>query len=200
MKGKGKARADNAIGVDSVLSLLGQFAEEKATGNPLAVAVVGFTNAGKTSFINSLLRKAVLPIYHLGTSNDGPTTTTRAQEVTLEIASKTIRIIDTPGYSWMAVESGDSMRARDILTRSKGRIERLKDPEPVGAFVAFLVYVDLVLLSVPQCTKLFRARFRKISCYSTTCPRLQTRTRMRSYAPLLVQAGLLKRYINSDCV
>lgn len=43
-KGKGKARADDALGLDSVLSLFGQWAQEKSGDEPLVVAVVGFTN------------------------------------------------------------------------------------------------------------------------------------------------------------
>ncbi|KAI0699854.1 P-loop containing nucleoside triphosphate hydrolase protein [Cytidiella melzeri] len=135
-KGKGKARADDAVGVDSIISLLGQSAEEKSGDKPLAVAVVGLTNSGKSSFIDSLLRKAALPVYQLGTSGDGPTTTIRAQEVMLEVGSKSVRLIDTPGYSWLAnseepIDKSEGRRARDLLNRNKGRIERLKDTEPV---------------------------------------------------------------------
>lgn len=59
------------------------------------------------------------------------------QEVSIEAGGKTIRLIDTPGLSWVAAqdqsaEDAARVRARDILTRNKGRIDRLKDPEPVG--------------------------------------------------------------------
>ncbi|KAJ6567276.1 hypothetical protein DFH09DRAFT_1314392 [Mycena vulgaris] len=138
-KGKGKAKvpSDNALGADSVLECLGEWAEQKKGDKPLCVAVVGFTNVGKSSFINSLLRKSAVPIYTLATSSRGPTTTTYAQEVTVEVKGKQIRLVDTPGISWAAdaaaadaddVEDLESIRARDILMRSKGRIDRLKDP------------------------------------------------------------------------
>ncbi|KAJ7672876.1 hypothetical protein B0H17DRAFT_1083696 [Mycena rosella] len=130
-KGKGKAKvpSSDALGADSVLEW----------GKPLCVAVVGFTNVGKSSFINSLLGKAAVPIYTLATSSRGPTTTTYAQEVTLEVKGKQIRLVDTPGISWVAdaaavdaetadAEDIESIRARDVLMRSKGRIDRLKDP------------------------------------------------------------------------
>ncbi|KAI0346977.1 hypothetical protein BDW22DRAFT_1480687 [Trametopsis cervina] len=135
-KEKGKARADDALGLDSVLTLLGQWAQEKAGEKPLTVAIVGGTNAGKSSFVDSLLRNAALPIYKLGSPNESPTTTMSAQEVSLEVASKTIRIIDTPGYAWIprseqAADEVEASRAKDILVRNRGRIERLKDPEPV---------------------------------------------------------------------
>lgn len=93
--------------------------------------------SGKSSFINSLARKQVLPVYKLSSSNDGPTTTILPQEVSLEAGGKKIRLIDTPGLSWAALDEQSAedvahTRARDILTRNKGRIDRLKDPEPVG--------------------------------------------------------------------
>lgn len=88
--------------------------------------------AGKSSFINSLLGKAVLPVYTLSSSSLAPTTTSLPQEVTLEAAGKQIRFIDTPGLSWSAspdasIDEYDSLRARHILLRNKGRIDRLKD-------------------------------------------------------------------------
>ncbi|KAJ6538947.1 hypothetical protein B0H19DRAFT_334271 [Mycena capillaripes] len=158
-KGKGKAKvpSDNATGVDSVLECLGEWAEQKKGDKPLCVAVVGFTNVGKSSFVNSLLRKSALPIYTLATSSRGPTTTTHAQEVTIEVKGKLIRLIDTPGISWAAepspdvdsegTENIDNIRARDILMRSKGRIDRLKDPMvAVKHIVACSNTEDLMLL------------------------------------------------------
>lgn len=94
---------------------------------------IAISQAGKTSFINSLLGKTLLPIYTLTSSSLAPTTTSLPQEVTLDTLGKQIRLIDTPGLSWLvsseesAVEH-DALRARDILLRNKGRIDRLKDP------------------------------------------------------------------------
>ncbi|KAJ7179512.1 GTP-binding protein [Mycena filopes] len=161
-KGKGKAKAkpspNNALGADAVLERLGEWAQQKEGDTPLSVAVVGFTNVGKSSLVNSLLRKAALPLYTLATSSRGPTTTTYAQEVTLEVKGKTIRLIDTPGVAWAAdavapdadsesVENVETIRARDILMRSKGRIDRLKDPiSAVQHIVARSNTEDLMLL------------------------------------------------------
>jgi nuclear GTP-binding protein len=49
------------------------------------------------------------------------------------VSGKQIRLIDTPGLSWKAssdesTDEHDLLRARDILLRNKGRIDRLKDP------------------------------------------------------------------------
>ncbi|KAH9894117.1 hypothetical protein C8Q73DRAFT_826613 [Cubamyces lactineus] len=137
VKGKGKERADDAWGLEAALALFKQWVSEKKDDKPLTVAVVGVTNAGKSSFVNSLLRKAALQTYKLtSTPSDSPTTTTHPQEVTLELDDKQVRLIDTPGLSWQPVEDASEedrnrTRARDVLLRSRGRIERLKDPSPV---------------------------------------------------------------------
>lgn len=97
-----------------------------------------FVQSGKSSFINSLARKSVLPVYKLSNPQDGPTTTIFPQEVTLEVGGNSIRLVDTPGFSWLPSEVEESpetnahVRAQGILIRNKGRIDRLKDPEPVG--------------------------------------------------------------------
>lgn len=57
----------------------------------------------------------------------------------MESAGRQIRLIDTPGLSWevyRSAEDPNSVRARDILLRSKGRIDRLKDPTSVGMCLA----------------------------------------------------------------
>ncbi|EMD40973.1 hypothetical protein CERSUDRAFT_111546 [Gelatoporia subvermispora B] len=139
-KGKAKERADDAWGLNEVSTCLQRWADEKTSSEPLVVAVVGIVNAGKSSFVNSLLRKATLSTYALSTtiSQEGPSTTTHPQEVTLELSGKQLRIIDTPGLLWHPSPNEDSLeleriRASDILIRSKGRIERLKDPSLVVA-------------------------------------------------------------------
>jgi nuclear GTP-binding protein len=152
-RGKEKAPVNDAIGASSIFAYLSKCAQEKEGDEPVAVAIVGLTNvsilsyrgcstnnltslllqAGKSSLINSLLEKAVLPIYSLSSSSLAPSTTCLAQEVTLPVSGKQIRLIDTPGLSWMAssdesTDEHDILRARDILLRNKGRIDRLRDP------------------------------------------------------------------------
>jgi ribosome biogenesis GTPase A len=70
-------------------------------------------------------------------SLQGPTTTSLSQEVTLETGEKRIRLIDTPGFLWDFTENQSTEfikqgRARDILLRNRGRIDRLKDPSLPG--------------------------------------------------------------------
>lgn len=176
-KGKAKAKipTDDSVGGDSVLACLAQWAKEKNGDEPLVVAVVGVTNVGivphlfhprrmlisllffffprriqvgKSSLINSLLKRAALPVYTLASSSRGPTTTELPQEVTLEFEDQKIIFIDTPGLSFISKgdEDGEDgldgtvlekYRARDILLRSKGRIDRLKDPNPPSTSVMF---------------------------------------------------------------
>ncbi|KAG7445979.1 P-loop containing nucleoside triphosphate hydrolase protein [Guyanagaster necrorhizus] len=129
-KGKGKLSADNAIGVDALLKTLLPWAKSKSDDEPLVVAVAGFTNTGKSSVINSVAKKAVLPTYTLATSSRGPTTTVLPQEITIEEGGKKIKFVDTPGLLWADSELTEESRTRDILMRNKGRIDRLKEPIP----------------------------------------------------------------------
>lgn len=75
--------------------------------------------------------------YSLEGSSSGPSTTEVAQETVLEVGGSHIRFIDTPGLVWEVDESmaNAKLRARDILLRSKGRIDRLKDPSMASRFL-----------------------------------------------------------------
>ena len=142
-KGNGKARerADDAWGVDAIRALLAALAAEKTKGGedaPLTVAVAGVANAGKTALVNALLGRAALRTYAPAAvaASDAPTTTAHPQAVAVEVApGRAARVVDTPGLAWLPLEGADaaaaSARARDILVRNRGRIERLKDPAPV---------------------------------------------------------------------
>lgn len=69
--------------------------------------------------------------------SSGPATTEVARETILEVGGKQIRLIDTPGLVWEADESmrNAELRTRDILLRSRGRIDRLKDPSMASRFL-----------------------------------------------------------------
>lgn len=156
VKGKAKASTNDAIGAGAILDQLRSWAAEKKGDTPFTVAVVGVTNSGKSSLVNSLLKKSALPVYTLATSSRGPTTTEVPQEVSLDA---TLSVLDTPGLAWTPLSSDDdsanAVRARDILMRNKGRIDRLKDPEPaVENFVSRATTEDLMLLySLPAFIK-----------------------------------------------
>lgn len=132
--GDGPKAFQNALGVNTALELLGEWAEQK--NEDLVVAVVGTTNVGKSSVINALSRKPSCPVYKLSNKPiQTPSTTMYPQEIVVNVREKSIRLIDTPGLFWeypddASKEDAASLKARDILLRSRGRIDHLKDPLP----------------------------------------------------------------------
>ncbi|KAF9000447.1 P-loop containing nucleoside triphosphate hydrolase protein [Cyathus striatus] len=182
-KGKGVAPTDDAIGAEGLLSCLSDFAKTKGKGKELNVAVVGLTNAGKSSLINSLLHAPALEVYTVPAATvptRTPSTTLLPQEATLSLPDgREVRFIDTPGLAFEYIpshseesdeegegaeeaeeeaEQGETpvqVRARDILTRCRGRIDRLKDPLPPVEHVLSRSNVeDLMLLySLPMFEK-----------------------------------------------
>ena len=61
------------------------------------------------------------------------------QEVAVKSEGQSIRLIDTPGLFWEYPEGASKddaavLKARDILLRSRGRIDHLKDPLPPCAY------------------------------------------------------------------
>ncbi|PPR03996.1 hypothetical protein CVT24_010489, partial [Panaeolus cyanescens] len=162
-KGKSKAKAptNDAVGRDVVLECLSAWRKDSGK-DELNVAVVGIVNAGKSSFINSVNKCATLPVYTLATSSRGPSTTELPQEVALEDGDNKFTFIDTPGLSFNSDndEEADSslleeFRARDILLRSKGRIDRLKDPSPPVEHIVSRANTEdlMVLYSLPAFSK-----------------------------------------------
>ena len=157
-KGKAKAPLNDGLGVESLVTHLGQLANG---GDPLTVAVVGLTNVclnlkftckltnvqqtGKSSFINTIIRRSLFPIYtSTTTSSRGPSTTEFPQEVHFELLEKRVRFIDTPGLLW---EPDPLARVRDVLMRNRGRIDRIKDPMPSGMSVSCQYIIPLSLSS-----------------------------------------------------
>ncbi|KAF9040735.1 P-loop containing nucleoside triphosphate hydrolase protein [Panaeolus papilionaceus] len=160
-KGKFKAKAptNDAVGRDVVLDCLSAWRKDSGK-DELSIAVVGIVNSGKSSFINSINKRASLPVYTLATSSRGPSTTELPQEATLEVDEQKFTFIDTPGLSFISDEEADSslleeFRSRDILLRSKGRIDRLKDPNPPIEHIVSRANTEdlMVLYSLPAFTK-----------------------------------------------
>ncbi|KAH6896389.1 GTP-binding protein [Coprinopsis sp. MPI-PUGE-AT-0042] len=150
-KGKSKTPANDSLGAESILACVGEWAKAKEGETPLTIAVAGITNVGKSALINSLAKRSALDVYTQATASRGPTTTELPQEITLESANgKTIRLIDTPGISFEYDPEdahADQSRGRDILLRSRGRIDKLKDPSPPLAHVVPRCnHEDLMLL------------------------------------------------------
>lgn len=152
--GDGPEASKDSLGVTAALGLLGEWSKEK--GEDLVVAVAGTTNVsfhppllslinlaikvGKSSVINALSRKVSCPVYKLSSKpTQTPSTTMYPQEVVIKATGKSIRLIDTPGLFWEYPEDASKedaaiLKARDILLRSRGRIDHLKDPLPPRAY------------------------------------------------------------------
>ena len=148
-KGKAKESVNDAIGADVLLKYLGHCAGT-VQSETLQVAVVGLTNvrpprriffsqrrlnstqSGKSALVNSLARKAAIPVYAPTSSTDAwKTTTTRAFEVPVEATGHKINIIDTPGVSFDVDQDYDeNLKTRDMVLRSRGRVDKVKDPAP----------------------------------------------------------------------
>lgn len=130
-------KLDDALGSDAVWQELRKLKAKKSC-EELIVALTGVTNSGKSAVINSLARADLLPIYNLNSaiSAKGPYTTTSASELVLEFPDnkgEKVRLIDTPGLEYVHAEDVEEQekemtRAKDILLRTRGRIDRLKDP------------------------------------------------------------------------
>ncbi len=87
----------------------------------LTIAVVGHTNAGKTSLLRTLTRRV-----DFGQVSDRPGTTRHAEAVALRLDGReAVRFIDTPGLE-------DSVALLDFLARQSGDSR----PERVRAFLA----------------------------------------------------------------
>ncbi|TFK74472.1 hypothetical protein BDN72DRAFT_833399 [Pluteus cervinus] len=160
---KSKGSFNDAVGLGPLLEQLKQWATSATADKPLVIAVVGLTNVGKSAFTNSLVRQGALPIYLLATSSPSPSTTGLCQEVNLDLDGRTVRIIDTPGLLWENAEGPKDalVRARDILLRNKGRIDKLKDPAPVLAHIVNCSHVEdlMVLYNLPAFAKGDQASF-----------------------------------------
>lgn len=89
--------------------------------DPLRIAIVGHTNAGKTSLLRTLTRRV-----DFGAVSDRPGTTRHAEAVDLRLDGRVAaRFIDTPGLE-------DSVALLDFLQRQPGESR----PDRVRAFLA----------------------------------------------------------------
>ncbi len=101
----------------------------KATG-PIDIAVVGHTNAGKTSLLRTLTRQA-----HFGEVSDRPGTTRHVEAIDLDIGGQTlVRYFDTPGLEDSVALQHHLKQMAEALTPPE-RVRALLDgPEARGVF------------------------------------------------------------------
>jgi hypothetical protein len=97
---------------------------------PIRIAVVGHTNAGKTSLLRTLTRRV-----HFGEVSDRPGTTRHVESADLEVdGAAAVRFFDTPGLE-DAVALREHLGGIDAQATPPERIRRfLQGPEAQGVF------------------------------------------------------------------
>jgi hypothetical protein len=97
---------------------------------PIDIAVVGHTNAGKTSLLRTLTRQV-----HFGAVSDRPGTTRHVEAIDLDIGGQTlVRYFDTPGLEDSVALQYHLKQMPDTLTPPQ-RVRALLDgPEARGVF------------------------------------------------------------------
>jgi nuclear GTP-binding protein len=130
-KSEDVTESSHAIGAEEIIQLLKNYARNgnassSGSHSIISVGVVGFPNVGKSSFINSLLRRRVVSV------SSTPGHTKSLQEVILD---KHIRLIDSPGVVFSSIhEDGDStdpMAAGGNLLRNCVSIDEISNYMPV---------------------------------------------------------------------
>ncbi|KAG8762869.1 hypothetical protein FRC11_007467 [Ceratobasidium sp. 423] len=152
-KGKQKASLES-VSKGTLLSALAKY----QTGKETRVAVVGLTNGGKSTLINSLLASSSLPTYTPSLQQPKratyQTTTEGAQPV--QIGEYTF--IDTPGFGVvqfnaqpggkrkLSAEEVELSKARDLLTRNRGSFVHWKETDTAVAYIVSRAqHQDLIL-------------------------------------------------------
>ncbi|KAJ1308827.1 hypothetical protein OPQ81_004515 [Rhizoctonia solani] len=142
-KGKQKATPLESISKESLFSALAKHQSGKET----RVAVVGLTNSGKSTLLNSLLASASLPTYKPSIQQPKratyQTTTEGAQPV--QIGEYTF--IDTPGFGViqfnaqpggkkkLSAEEVELSKAKDLLIRNRGSFVHWKETDAAAAWI-----------------------------------------------------------------
>ncbi|WP_171019951.1 GTPase domain-containing protein [Hydrogenophaga sp. 2FB] len=104
--------------------------ERNRPAGPIDIAVVGHTNAGKTSLLRTLTRQV-----HFGQVSDRPGTTRHVEAIDLEIGGQTLlRYFDTPGLEDSVALQYHLKQMPEALTPPE-RVRALLDgPEARGVF------------------------------------------------------------------
>ncbi|WP_291009587.1 GTPase/DUF3482 domain-containing protein [Hydrogenophaga sp.] len=105
-------------------------AERKKTGGPIDIAVVGHTNAGKTSLLRTLTRQV-----RFGQVSDRPGTTRHVEAIDLDIDGQTLlRYFDTPGLEDSVALQYHLKQMPEALSPPERVRALLEGPEARGVF------------------------------------------------------------------
>ncbi|KAG8679511.1 hypothetical protein FRC08_016937, partial [Ceratobasidium sp. 394] len=158
-KGKQKASLDS-ISKDALLDVIAETTKPHA-GKETRIAVVGLTNSGKSTLVNSLLSTPALPVYQPSLQQPKKATyantTLGAQPVLLSHAGREFQFIDTPGLKYVQfnvqpktnklnAEEVEMSKARDLLLRNRGSFVHWKETDAAAAYVVSRAkHEDLIL-------------------------------------------------------
>lgn len=123
-------------GVEKLMDILFKYARkfaEKKERTAIAVGVVGFTNVGKSSLINVLKGKIIVP------TGSNAFVTRAIRQVRL---NENVLIIDSPGFMAQSITGGTDTQA----VRSAVQVEDIENPEQYArTIVAKVEKTDLLL-------------------------------------------------------
>ncbi|KAG8747419.1 hypothetical protein FRC10_001090 [Ceratobasidium sp. 414] len=149
---KGKQKASlSSISKDSLLGVVAEATKPHA-GKETRIAVVGLTNSGKSTLLNSLLSTPALPVYQPSLQQPKKAiyanTTLGAQPISLSHAGREFQFIDTPGLRHVQfnaqpkadnrklnAEEVEMSKARDLLLRNRGSFVHWKETDAAAAYV-----------------------------------------------------------------
>ncbi|KAF8341274.1 P-loop containing nucleoside triphosphate hydrolase protein [Cantharellus anzutake] len=128
----------DAIGIKELLDRLNTQTAATSSG-PVTVAVIGLSNSGKSSVINSLLGAGRLEAYEVNSTKlSSMTTTILPQPVQIKRDGVTLNFIDTPGFAFQGFETlvlrnnVTFQHVRDSIVRCRGQIEKMVNAHQAG--------------------------------------------------------------------
>ncbi|CAE6413487.1 unnamed protein product [Rhizoctonia solani] len=154
---KGKQQAPlESISKESLFAALSKYqTAEKDT----RVAVVGLTNSGKSTLVNSLLASSALPTYTPSIQQPKRATYQTATEGAQPVQIGAYTLIDTPGFSVvqfnaqpgggtkkLSAEQVELSKAKDLLLRNRGSFVHWKETDAAAAYIVSRAkHQDLIL-------------------------------------------------------
>ncbi|KAF8607903.1 hypothetical protein BDV93DRAFT_603659 [Ceratobasidium sp. AG-I] len=167
-KGKQKASLDS-VSRDVLLDVVAEATKSRAGDDETCIAVIGLTNSGKSTLLNSIISSPALPTYTPGIQQPKKatyaSTTGGAQAISLTHAGRTLQFIDTPGLGYvqfnatrtkgkLSVDEVEMSKAKDLLVRNRGSFVHWKETDAAAAYVVSRAkHEDLILhYNVPTFT------------------------------------------------
>ncbi|KAG8738582.1 hypothetical protein FRC12_016704 [Ceratobasidium sp. 428] len=149
-KGKQKTSFDS-VSKDELLDVITEVTKSHAE-TTTRVAVIGLTNSGKSTLLNSLLSTPALPVYQPSLQQPKKATyantTIGAQPISLSHGGREFYFIDTPGMGYVQfnaqpkqgrrkldADEVEASKAKDLLIRNRGSFVHWKETDAAAAYV-----------------------------------------------------------------